>query len=92
MTDNELIEQWRDGEKRQRELWREILSRGLYFESQGIDPGKRDNAWRNPQGATLNSVKQFSNGVHGVPRSYNASVRYRKNAITMSEQELSEFE
>ena len=88
---NQLIKDWQEGEKIQRQRWQLILANGLYFQAQGIDINKRDSSWRNPQGATLNSVKQFSNGVYGVPRSYNAS-RYRKSPITMTEAELSEFE
>jgi hypothetical protein len=92
MTDAELIEQWRDGEKRQRELWLEILNRRLYFQAQGIDETKRDNAWRNPPSATKESQMAFFSGVVHSPRGVARGYRYNKRWHTITESELAEFE
>lgn len=68
MTDDELLREWREGEARQKGLWREILSRGLYLRSMGIDPQKRDSAWRNPPSVTIEAERAFYKGVRGGPR------------------------
>jgi len=63
-TDTELMQEWREGEARQKELWAEILRRGLYMTVLGIDPNKRDSAWRNPPTA---KSSDFFAGVVGAP-------------------------
>jgi hypothetical protein len=63
-TDAELIREWKEGEARQKELWAEILRRGLYMTVLGIDPNRRDSAWRNPPTA---KGSDFSAGVSGAP-------------------------
>jgi hypothetical protein len=88
VTNAELLKQWQDGEQRQRELWKKILSRGLYLNVLGIDPTKRDTAWRTPPGMTRESERKFYAGVVGKPR----SVYYQTRRISVTEKELAEFD
>jgi hypothetical protein len=67
MNNEELIKTWKEGEKKQRELWTEILQRGLYLIALGVDPSKRDNSWRTPPTATGKDINKFFAGVHGAP-------------------------
>jgi hypothetical protein len=85
LTDEELIQQWRDGEKRQRELWLEILNRKLYFQAQGIDTNKRDNSWRNPPSATKQSQMKFFSGVIRSPRGTTCRERKMTFSIDMAD-------
>jgi len=69
-TDDQLIQEWKEGEARQKQIWSEILARGLYLKVLGIDPDKqRDSSWRTPPTATPQQTKMFFAGVHGSPRS-----------------------
>ena len=89
MTDSELIKQWNDGEKHQGQLWKQILERGLYLNALGIDPDKRDSAWRNPPSITRDTEKRFYHGVAGGPRrAYNR----REVRAMLTQAELAEFE
>jgi len=86
VTNDELIREWRDGEQRQRELWQEILSRGLYFQSLGIDLERRDSSWRNPPRITDDSEREFYRNVHGHKRPK------REQKQRVSQRELLDFE
>jgi hypothetical protein len=92
LSNEELIEQWREGEKRQRELWLLILERKLYFQAQGIDCERRDNAWRNPPSATKESQMKFFSGVVHRPKGVATGYRQNKRWHTITESELAEFE
>ena len=89
LTNHDLIKQWQDGEKRQSELWKEILARGLYLQTLGIDPDRRDNAWRNPPSATMQSEREFYNGVRKSPGRF---YRHNKQNHVMTREQLAEFE
>jgi hypothetical protein len=92
LSNEELIQQWQAGEKRQRELWLEILARKLYFQAQGIDCERRDNAWRNPPSATKESQMAFFSGVIGRPRGTASGFYHKKQYHTLTEKELADFE
>ena len=66
ITNQELIKEWKQGEERQKCLWREILSRGLYLDALGIDRDRKDTSWRNPPSATRDSQREFAQGCHGI--------------------------
>jgi hypothetical protein len=89
MTNAELVQQWQDGEKRQKQLWQEILHRGLYFQVLGVNPDRKDSAWRNPPSATLQSEREFYDNVVGSPRRY---YRHNKQQHVITQKELAEFE
>jgi hypothetical protein len=85
LTDEELIQQWQAGEKKQKELWLEILNRRLYFQAQGIDFEKRDNAWRNPPSATKESQMKFFSGVIRSPRGTTCRERKMTFEVNMAD-------
>ena len=67
MTNEELLQAWKDGEQKQKELWQEILSRKLYFQSVGIDWNKQDSSWRSAPGTTESASNSFFKGVKKTP-------------------------
>lgn len=47
-SDRELIAEWQAASRKAKELWAEINRKGLGLLAMGIDPEKRDSAWKNP--------------------------------------------
>jgi hypothetical protein len=92
MTDSELIQTWKDGEVRQKELWGQILDRGLYLKVLGIDPDKRVAGWRNPSRLPDD---HFFAGVHGAPRGSGQRVYKRPEkpiaTVNLSDEDFDDF-
>lgn len=89
MDNQELIQQWKAHHDKANELWKEVLARGLYFESQGLLSPKQWNCRKQfCKPLTLKEEREFWKNVRGGKRVPNER---KKPMLKVSPEEAAEF-